>query len=148
VLLCVAILAYLVAMYRLQGLRFGLLPTDRRVPAETAARSEATMSASELVGLIVPIPAAALLAQLALLLLRQRWSLYELPARWQQFVLVAWTLLIVMFLAASVFQYWRRLQMDRATALLLLQDILWRETRGEQRTINRWIVWQKLRNRK
>jgi hypothetical protein len=29
----------------------------------------------------------------------------------------------------------------------MLQDILWHETRSEQRRINRWIVWQKLRDR-
>jgi hypothetical protein len=53
-----------------------------------------------------------------------------------------------MFLAAHAFRYWRRLQMDRTTAILMLQDILWRETRSEQRGINRWIVWRKLRGRK
>jgi hypothetical protein len=147
VLLCVATLTYLVAMYRLHGLWYGLLPADRRMPAETAARTEASLTSAELLGLIVPIPASALFAQLACLLLRQRWSVIELPPRWQQFMLVAWSLLMVLFLAAHAFRFWRRLQMDRATALLLLQDVLWRETRAEQRRVNRWIVWQKLRER-
>ena len=62
-------------------------------------------------------------------------------------MLVAWSLLMVLFLTAHAFRFWRRLQMNRATALLLLQDILWRETRAEQRRVNRWIVWQKLRER-
>jgi hypothetical protein len=34
--------------------------------------------------------------------------------------------------------------MDRFTAQLMLQDILWQQTRGEQRRIQRWIVWKKL----
>ncbi|HZZ81435.1 MAG TPA: hypothetical protein VFE62_23235 [Gemmataceae bacterium] len=148
VLLCVALLTYLVSMYRLNGLRFGLHPPDTRVPESTAARTETSLSPAELIGLVVPIPASALFAQVASLLLRQRWSLYDLPLRWQQFLIVAWTLLLVLFLAAHAFQCWRRLQMDRTTALLFLQDILWRETRGAQRSINRWIVWRKLRDRK
>lgn len=148
VLLCVATLTYLVAQYRLHGLWFGVLPADPRLPREEAARSEASLSAGELLGLIVPIPAAALLAQLACLLLRQHWTLIDLPPRWKQFLAIAWTLLLVLFLAAHAFRYWRRLQMDRTTALLMLQDILWRETRSEQRGINRWIVWRKLRDRK
>ena len=53
-----------------------------------------------------------------------------------------------MFLAAHVFRYWRRLQMDRVSAMLMLQDLLWHETRGEQRRISRWIAWKRLRSRK
>jgi len=53
-----------------------------------------------------------------------------------------------MFLASHGFRYWRRVQMDRVSALLMLQDILWNETRGEQRRINRWLAWRKLRDRK
>lgn len=148
ILLCCATLTYLIAQYRLHGLWFGVMPADARLSAQEAARTEASLSAAELLGLIVPIPAAALLAQLACLLLRQHWTLIDLPPRWKQFLAIAWTVLLVMFLAAHAFRYWRRLQMDRTTALLMLQDILWRETRSEQRGINRWIVWRTLRERK
>jgi hypothetical protein len=147
VLLCVATLTYLIGQYRLHGLWFGVLPADARLSADEAARSEASLSASELLGLVVPIPAAALSAQLAYFALRQHWTPVDLPERWIQFLTIAWTLLLVMFLAAHAFRHWRRLQMDRTTALLMLQDILWQETRSEQRKINRWIVWRKLRNR-
>ena len=142
-LLCMATLTYLIAQYRLHGLWFGVLPADARRSAAEAARSEESMSPAELLGLIVPIPAAAFLAQIACLLLRQHWTLIELPPRWRQLLAIAWSLLLVMFLAAHAFRYWRRLQMDRATALLMLQDVLWNETRGEQRRINRWIAWQR-----
>ncbi len=148
VMVCIATLTYLIAQYRLHGLWFGVLPADPRLSPGEAARSEASFSPMELLGLIVPVPAAALLAQLACLLLRQHWTLIDLPPRWKQFLAVAWTLLLAMFLAAHAFRYWRRLQMDRTTALLMLQDILWRETRSEQQRINRWIVWTKLRARK
>jgi hypothetical protein len=148
VLLCVATLTYLVAQYRLHGLWFGVMPADPRIAAEQAARSEASLSSGELLALIVPIPASALAAQLAVLLLRQQWTLLDLPSRWKQFLIVAWTLLLLLFLMAHFFRHWRRLQMGPATARLLLQDILWHETRGEQRRINRWLAWRKLRDKK
>lgn len=148
VIMCIATLAYLIAQYRLHGLWFGVTPADPRLPKEESARSEASLSMAELLGLVVPIPAAALLAQLAFLLLRHHWSLPDLPPRWQQFVIIAWVLLITMFLAASGFRHWRRLQMSRQTALLLLQDAIWEETRGEQRSINRWLAWRRLRKSK
>jgi hypothetical protein len=148
VLLCAATLTYLVAQYRLQGLWFGVMPVDPRRSTAESARSEASLSGAELLGLIVSIPAAALLAQLAYLLLALQWTRIDLPPRWKQFLVIAWALLLVMFLAAHAFRYWQRSQMDRTTALLMLQDILWQETRSEQRRIIRWIVWRRLRERK
>jgi len=48
-----------------------------------------------------------------------------------------WTVIIVMFVAAHAFRGWRRAQMTRPLAQLTLQDVLWNETRGEQRRIAR-----------
>ena len=148
VLLCIAMLTYMIGHYRLHGLRFGVLPADARQPAADQVRSTASMNAAELTALIFPIPAFALLAQLAALALKQQWTLIELPPRWKQFLALAWSLLLILFLAAHAFRYWRRLQMDRFTAQLLLQDILWNQTRGEQRRVQRWIVWKKLKESK
>jgi hypothetical protein len=167
-LLCMATLTYFIGHYRLQGLWFGVVPSDVRVailpsaagrgvggegekkPAPPSARSEQSLSAEELITLVFTVPAFALLADLACLLLKQYWTVIDLPTRphWQQFLAVAWTLLLVMFLAAHALRYWRRLQMDRVSAMLMLQDILWNETRGEQRRINRWVAWKKLKERK
>jgi hypothetical protein len=144
VLLCIGMLTYVTGHYRLHGLWFGVSPVDARLPAAQQVRTDASMTEAELLGLILPIPAFALVAQLAALVLRQHWTLLELTPRWTQFLVLSWTLLLVMFLAAHGFRYWRRLQMDRFTAQLMLQDILWQQTRGEQRRIQRWIVWKKL----
>jgi hypothetical protein len=39
--------------------------------------------------------------------------------------------------------------MTAEEATLFLQDVLWKETRGEQRRLNRWSAWARLRhNRK
>lgn len=145
VLLCIAMLTYMIGHYRLLGLRYGVLPADSRQPADEQARSAASLSTAELTALIIPLPAFALLAQLTAYALKQPWTFIELTPRWRQFLVLAWVILFGMFLAAHFFRYWRRLQMDRFTAQLLLQDIVWQQTRGEQRRIWRWIVWKKLK---
>jgi hypothetical protein len=37
--------------------------------------------------------------------------------------------------------------MGPAAAWIYLQDTLWRETRGEQRQMQRWLAWKKMRKR-
>lgn len=153
VLMCLAALAYVIGHYRLHGLWHGVLPADKRIsddgepPTPPRVRSEGSLHPMELTVLVFVVPAFVLLAEFALLILRQRWGVVDLPPRWKQFVLFAWVLLIGMFVAAHAFRHWRRLQMDRASAMLILQDELWNETRGEQRRINRWLAWKKLQKR-
>ena len=148
VLLCIAMLTYMIGHYRLHGLRFGVLPPDARRSVTDQSRSSQSLNAAELTALIFPIPAFALVAQLAVYALKQQWTFIELTARWKQFLVLSWSLLLAMFLAAHAFRYWRRLQMDRFTAQLLLQDILWQQTRGEQRRIQRWMIWKRLKKSK
>jgi len=142
IMLCIAMLTYLVGQYRLNGLRFGVL-ADARLPANPA-RSEDSLTAAELVGLIFPVPLCALAGQAAMLMLTKNWGPDGMGPVWRQLFLVAWTLLLGLFLAAHGFRYWRRLQMNRTMALLMLQDVLWKETGGEQRRIERWTAWRKL----
>jgi hypothetical protein len=156
VLMCVTGLAYFIGHYRLNGLWHGVLPPDSRQPAASAGeksgpprvRSEESLSVAELTGLVFAVPAFAVLGQLCFWLLQQRWPIVEPLARWRTVLIAAWTLVLVVFLAAHAFRYWKRLQMDRVSAMLLLQDMLWHETRGEQRRLNRWIAWKSLRSKK
>jgi hypothetical protein len=148
ILLSAALLTYLIAQYRLHGLWFGVLPSDPRQTVAEQARRESSLTAAELIGLIFPVPTFALLAEFAALLLKQHWTLLDVQPRSHQLLVVAWAILLAMFLAAHGFRYWRRQEMDAASAQLLLQDALWSETRGEQRRINRWWTWRKLRAEK
>lgn len=154
-LLCLASLTYFAGVNRLHGLWFHIFPYDVRLePAaggkpdagpSPQARSEQSLSQAELGWLLIPIPLFAMAAEFFALSLRQHWELVGLPPRWRQFLTIVWLILLVAFVAAHVFQYWRRIQMTHGEAQLLLHDVLWRETRGEQRRINRWIVWRNLR---
>ena len=142
VLLCMAMLTYIIGQYRLNGLRFGVIP-DARAKA-IPKRSEDSLLAAELVALIFPVPLCALAGQLAMLLIMKNWGFDGVNPVWRQLFGVAWALLLGIFLAAHAFRYWKRMQMTRAMAMLMLHDILWSETGGEQRRIQRWIAWRKL----
>jgi hypothetical protein len=150
-LMCMAGLAFFIGYHRLHGLWFGVLPANAKHaadrPTPPTVRSEESLSSAELMPLIFIVPTIALAAELACILLKQPWTALDLPPRWRQLLLVAWTILLGVFLAAHAFRYWRRLQMDRATALVMLQDMLWHETRGEQRRIHRWLAWIRMRKK-
>src|SRR5262249_35161929 len=47
--------------------------------------------------------------------------------------------------ASAVLGYLRSLQAPPADNFLYLQDQLWRQTRGEQSLLNRWLTWARLR---
>lgn len=142
-LLSTGALTYVIGQYRLQGLWSGVLPGEK--PRIGHARSPGTLSTAELAALVVPILFSAMLADLAWSYLRQPKNIASLPPRWSQFLLAAWIGALGVFFMAHVFRYWRRVRMDRATAQLLLQDVLWNETRGEQRSIQRWLAWRRKR---
>jgi hypothetical protein len=146
VLLSVAMLTYLIGQYRLYGLRFGVLPGDPRQSVKQQARSPGSLGAAELVALIFPVPAFALLAEFVALLLRQPWRIVNMEAKQHQFFVVAWVMFLAIYVSAHAFRYWRRNQMDELSAELILQDALWDETRGEQRRIQRWLTWRKMKS--
>jgi hypothetical protein len=165
VLLCVAALTYFIGHYRLSGLWHGVLPPDARLspsdadkaPAPPQVRSERSLSVPELAALVFIVPVFAVVAQFGLVALNHEWPFLERTPALRSItiegvrflvwpvLMAAWTLLLTMFLTAQAFRYWRRLQMDRVSAMLLLQDVLWHETRGEQRRLNRWFTWKRSR---
>ena len=77
----------------------------------------------------------------------QETDLVILDTAWQG-ILVLWLLGGAVLAAASVLRYLALRRMTPAEAELYLQDVLWRETRGEQRRLNRWLAWAWLRRRR
>jgi hypothetical protein len=65
-------------------------------------------------------------------------------ALWRGRLLLWWVGGGVLLVSALLsYLAWRR--MTAAEAALVLQDTVWAETRGEQRRINSWLVWARLR---
>ncbi len=146
VLLSIATLTYLVSMYRLDMIPSGTLASDAKQPP--LGRSEESMQPIELVALAFTVPTSALFAVAGLFLVKRHWTFIDMPSRWVQLLILAWILLVTLYLARSFFRSWRRAYMHRTTALVMMHDIAWNETRGEQRRTHRWMIWKQLRERK
>jgi hypothetical protein len=149
VVLCAALLGYVAAQYRIQGLSHFILPADdppeiTRNPSRTPLprkRSGHSVTSQELSLLAVSLPFWAILAQLV-------WTWLNYPR-----VLLGWDwrvaraavcllgLIACLWVTNHVLDYARRRRMTLAEARLLLQDTLWNETRGEQRWFARWLAW-------
>jgi hypothetical protein len=161
VVLCGAVLAYVLAHYRLLGLVRHVVPLDPRrregparwhlwrlqwlprvVPERRSARA---VSRGEVGVLIMSLPFAPLLAQVFWAGLARPREMLGLPARLWRLLLVAWVLGIAVFVTAAVLRRLRRRAMTPDEAALLLQDVVWHETRREQRGLNRWLAWKRLR---
>jgi hypothetical protein len=127
-------------------LHVAVLPADPRNPVgKSAARNAASVPAREAPGALLTAAAATIgaffLWELTSLF-RPPWAL--IPAHWRV-ELLTWILAFGLIGLASVIGYlsWRR--QSRWEALSVLRDEFWRQTRGEQRRINRWRAWARRR---
>jgi hypothetical protein len=161
-LLCAALLGYVVAHYRLQALLGSVFPLDPRRREPLAAgrwlfifprrsrvirerRAPRLVLPAEIQLLVVGLTLWAALAQVAWYAAPQeRGNPGLLPAAWHAVVL-AWLIGLTWLIAAGLMDYGQRRQMTREEATLFLQDVLWAETRREQRRLNRWLAWARLR---
>jgi hypothetical protein len=159
VVLCGAVLTYVAAHYRLQALKRHIFPPDPRRrepvpdrPGKTRVvqrtRSAKLATAEEAAVLLVLVPVPALLAQACWLALARQWSIFGLPPTVGRLLLLVWVLAVGGFVVAGLLGHWRTRQMTVEEGELFLQDTLWRETRREQRRLNRWLAWWELRRRK
>jgi hypothetical protein len=62
--------------------------------------------------------------------------------------LLAWAIAMPLIAVSTVlgYQRWRRRTPNES--LLFLQETLWTETRRDQRRLNRWLAWGKLRRQR
>jgi hypothetical protein len=161
-LLAASVLTYAVAQYRLQGLVVRLFPPDPRQARAAAQRGKAearefreslcrppgSVTTRELVLLPMALAACAGLAYLAWSWLRgQTTDLPIVDSAWRG-ILALWLLGGGVLVAAGLLRYLALRRMTREEAALYLQDVLWRETRREQRRLNRWLAWAWLGRRR
>src|SRR5262249_43557660 len=95
--------------------------------------------------LLVSLPVWALLAQLVWLVFPGRGDAFGWEGNIWRLLGPVWLLAAVLFLAGGFFGFLRRGCMRPEEGQLYLQDVLWQETRREQRWLTRWLAWDRLR---
>jgi hypothetical protein len=162
ILLCGAVLAYVMGHYRLVGLIKNVFPPDPRHEDEVPAggrfggpigeayqrRSTRLVGPAEWSLFVLALPVWPLLAQLLWLVRPRFWPSPFLPAwldRWTALIWPVWILAGSLWIVSSLLKYWGRRAMTAREGQMLLQDVLWHETRREQRRVNRWLAGDRLR---
>jgi hypothetical protein len=160
VALCAAVLGYVIGHLRLQGIWHQLLPTDTRwragtprryfpwvrkqVPLVQEKRPAGQVTPQEIAWLVATLPIWAVTAQMVWVLFPSDATVLDIPPRLLQALLAVWLLVVGFYVARTFLKIWKQRCHDPAIAQLFLQDLLWRDTRGEQRRVNRWLAWWKL----
>ncbi len=149
VALAVGMLAYVAAQYRLMTLVRRGRPFDgRRHPRATeGVRSPALVTGREVVYLLVSVGTFALAAFIGW---RWLWNelwypLVRVPRDLWFALVLLWIFAVALLVASALLGYLRWASASGMESLLYLQDQAWAATRGEQRRLQRWLVWARLR---
>jgi hypothetical protein len=157
VAMSMAVLAYVLAQYRLQSLVLHIFPPDPRrragprrwlilPPRIVLQRRPGTLvSPQEVAWFVLLLPVWALLAQGLWALLAPPRPMAGLPVWITRLVFFGWALGLGTLMTATLLDFWQRRRSRPEIAALYLQDVLWRETRGEQRRLNRWTAWWRIK---
>jgi hypothetical protein len=149
--LCASVLAYVIAHYRLLSLTRHVLPTDPRRSRSgrftdpSQRRSVAGVARSEMVLLVLSLPLWTALSVVAWGWLFDTQPPFQLSLESWRWLLVIWAALLVLGVTAIVAGSVRQSAATSQDSLLYLQEQLWRTTRREQSTQNRWLVWARWR---
>lgn len=148
-LLSAAVLAYLLAQHRLFSLRLAAVPEEpaRRVgrkkvkPPPAPVRPPPVAVESEAVRAVAAV-ALATAAAFGLWAAVDRVGVpLNIPPPTWRLALLVWIVGGVLLAAGGAIGYLGLRRQSPEEAALFLQDVLWRETRGEQRRLNRWRAW-------
>jgi hypothetical protein len=150
-LMCGAVMTYVIGHYRLLALLQNIFPVDsrrqtsRRAPNPGERRSPSLVSSGELALLLVSVPfwlGAGAVASVALMKLK---PILDLPGEMWHTLVVVWGFGLALAVGSTVANYLRQTRATPEESLLSLQDQLWRETHHEQASVNRWLVWARFR---
>jgi hypothetical protein len=149
--LCGGLLAYVAAHYRILGLTVSILPRERatrsdpKTPPAEIKRGAHLVSPVEVSWLVLSLPIWAFLAQSVWVSLPRHIKLMNLHPKTWQGILLCWLIAGGLLIAAGFLRHIRLRSLRREEAILLMNDTLWAETRGEQRRIQSWLAWGRLR---
>jgi hypothetical protein len=149
--LCGAALAYLAAHYRYLSLTTSVFSKDPRLPSGPSSpqgderRPPGLVAPTEVGWLVLSLPIWAFLAQLCWKALPGKPGRITVTDDQWRGLLLMWILAGAVVVISTILAYVRMQQMTRREARLYLQDALWLETAREQRKLNRWLGWARLR---
>lgn len=153
-LLCLVVLAYVLAHYRLLALVRRIFPGEGRGlalkdQAEPMPRRAADLvSSHEMVLVATALPLWSGAAVLVWIGLMDSTPTLQIPwALWRALQIV-WIMLALLAVGGSAVYYRRRSTATPEESLLCLQDELWRHTRREQSLFHRWLAWARRRARR
>ncbi len=162
-ILVAATVAFTIAYYRRLSMLENVFPADPRkappaepggkpVPLPPARRSAALATPPEMIAVAVTVPVWCALGYFLWVALARTppppdWPAQQLRGEWGLLVL-CWALAVGGAAGAALIGYLGRSRATPEQSLLYLQDQLWRQTRGEQSRIDRWLVWARLRGQR
>ncbi len=151
-IICSALLAYVLAHYRLQSLTGAIFPADRRALGRPGfknlaerPRSGLTVGASEAATFILTLPFVTFAALLLLRVLPISHGQFEFRDNIWLTILLLWIIGAIVMLAQAALGYVALRNLKLAEARLYFQDQLWLELRRDLRRLNRWLIWSRLR---
>ncbi len=146
-MLCVAVLAYVLGHYRLLSLVRHIFPLDprrRRVdPAQR--RSAALVTGWEMALLGAALPVWTGLAVVTWVWMMDYAPLLDMPLELWRVLRLVWAILAVLAVTGIMASYLRQTTATPEESLLYLQDQCWRQTHRAQSMFNRWLTWARLR---
>jgi hypothetical protein len=144
--LCVAVLAYVLGHYRLLSLLRYIFPADARRPRAGAQRRSADLvNAWEMALLGFALPIWVGLAVIVWTWMMEGVPPWGMPRELWRVLRLLWAVLAVLAVTGIVINYLRLATATPEESLLYLQDQCWRHTRREQSCLNRWLTWARLR---
>lgn len=151
--LCIAVLAYVIGHYRLLSLMRPIFPADSRRPDERT-KANRRRSADLVTAWEMAILGLALPVWTGLSVLIWTWMTenemeealpLDMPRELWRGLRLAWLGLTLLAAAGIIANYRRLTSATMEECLLYLQDQCWRHTRREQSILNRWLTWARLR---
>jgi hypothetical protein len=151
--LCIAVLGYVLGHYRLLSLMRTIFPADSRrlsrqvgkLPEEPHRRSADLVTHWEMTLLGLALPMWSGLAVLVWTLLMEGTPSLDVPRPLWRVLQIGWAALALLATTGIAAGFLRRMTATPEESLLYLQDELWRHTRREQSLLHRWLSWTRRR---
>jgi hypothetical protein len=149
-MLAAGTLLFVGSLHRLHSLVLSAAPHDPRLaeksprPLPPQTRPESSLSAEEIVVWLLTVPVCVLAAELLRRALNRPTPIDDLvPWRIAHVFVALWLLVGDVLVFWTIFDYWRRTNMDPDVARMYLEDVTWRETRRDQGRMGRWLAWRR-----